>query len=148
MISKNNTLSANIVKYLQAKNLSQREIAQRMNVTESFISHVVKGNRNFSIEHLEKIAEMEDMTLPELLANATPVETVPEKHRKSFELLLEGLKASNDLRSHLRQKKKEKVVSFGIRSSHIEAGRSKGKRNSKRSASREKDDVLLATDVM
>ena len=109
---KQDTLSTDVIRYLQAKGLTQREIARKMAVTESFISHVVKGNRNFTIEHLESLAVMEEMTLPELLASATPIEAVPKEHRKAYGLLLEGLKASNELRNHLKQKEKRSRTSL------------------------------------
>ncbi|NLE29545.1 MAG: helix-turn-helix transcriptional regulator [Phycisphaerae bacterium] len=106
------TLSAGVIRYLQAQGLTQREIARKMAVTESFISHVVKGNRNFTLEHLEKLAISEEMTLPELLALATPIETVPKEHQKAYELFLAGLKASNDLRNQLKQKEKRSKTSL------------------------------------
>jgi hypothetical protein len=58
------------------------------------------------------LAAMEEMTLPELLASATPIESVPDGHRKAYGLLLEGLKASNDLRLSIKQKEKRPRVSL------------------------------------
>jgi plasmid maintenance system antidote protein VapI len=107
------TLSANVVKYLQEEGHTQRSIGHLLEVHESYISHVLKGNRNFTIDHLERLAEVLDTTLPELLALATPLESIPKSRRKTYEALLKSLKAGSEFRDHLGRKKKREVEAVG-----------------------------------
>ena len=108
------TLSANVVKYLVGEGYTQREIARLMQVTESYISHAVKGNRNFTVTHLERLAETLEMTVPELLARATPAESVRPKLRKGYQLLLKGLRASAELRAALGRSSPKRKEAVGV----------------------------------
>jgi len=99
----NSTLSSEVVKYLTGRGYRQKEIAKLLNVDDSFISHVVKGKRNFTLDHLEQLARTQGTTLPELLALATPMETVPPKLREGYELFLKGLRDLTQLREHARE---------------------------------------------
>lgn len=95
------TLSENIMRYLMTQGLTQTQVGKLLGLTRSFCSYVAKGQRNFTADEMERLAEALDMTLPELLARSTPPETVPARLRKNYRLLLRGLKASVDLRRHL-----------------------------------------------
>jgi hypothetical protein len=76
-----------------------------LTVTRSFISRAARGERNLTVKHMEQLAQDLEMTLPELLARATPMDTVPVKIRKSFKLMLQGLNLSAQARG--REKSKE-----------------------------------------
>ncbi len=99
----NSNLSADVVKYLVLKGYKQKDIAECLDVDSSFISHVIKGHRNLTIDHLEKLAEEREVTVPELLAIATPVEAVPRKLREGYKLFLKGLQDLSKWRSGLER---------------------------------------------
>ncbi len=102
------SLSENIIQYLLAQGFTQSHVGKLLGLTRSFCSYVAKGERNFTADHMERLAEQLDMTLPELLARSTPPETVPVRLRDNYRLLLRGLTASVKLRKHLPNQGKGK----------------------------------------
>jgi transcriptional regulator with XRE-family HTH domain len=96
---KKSTLSENIMEYMMGQGFNRSQVGKLIGVTRSYCSYLAKGKRNFSADHMERLAEALDMTLPELLARSTPVETVPARLRENYKLLLQGLKASANLQS-------------------------------------------------
>jgi len=105
-------LSENVIQYLIRQGLSQSRISQVLKVHRSYISRVAAGERDLTVKHMEKLAEAVDMVLPELLVRSTPPESVPLKMRKSYALMLQGLKLSVELRSGLSVNEgKEELIS-------------------------------------
>jgi transcriptional regulator with XRE-family HTH domain len=106
-----NTPSMDIVGYLRKQGKTLAQIGKMLRVGESYISRVAKGDRNLTIDHLERLAEKMDMTLPELFLSATPVESVPKKFRSLYKGYLDVLRLSDRLRVSLdRADKEEKDV--------------------------------------
>jgi len=104
-------LSENVIRYLIRQGLKQTRISQILKVHRSYISRVAAGDRDLTVKHMEKLAEAVNMILPELLIRSTPPESVPLKMRKSYTLMLEGLKLSAELRSALPATNTKELVS-------------------------------------
>jgi transcriptional regulator with XRE-family HTH domain len=105
------SLTENVIGYLQGRGLTQIGMSRMLNVTRSFISRAARGERNLTVKHMEQLAEELEMTLPELLARATPINTVPVKMRKSFKLMLQGLKLSAEVQG---KGKPKEMVGIGM----------------------------------
>jgi transcriptional regulator with XRE-family HTH domain len=89
------SLSSDLVWYLrhqQGKTL--RQIGEMIAVSESYVSRVANGERNFTIEHLVMFERMLGQPLPILLLEAVWKGRVPAESRgvfeKGVELLREG----------------------------------------------------------
>lgn len=91
-----NSISQCVVEYYLSQRMTMREIGGLMNLSESYISRVSKGTRNFTLEHLSRLEKKSGTPLPQLLVNAISPEYVPPKLRKfykSFQGLMETLSA-------------------------------------------------------
>ncbi len=59
------------IRVLLAENeMQQKDLARKMNVTEAYVSHLMKGEANCSIKIIEKIAAIFDLRASELLVRA------------------------------------------------------------------------------
>lgn len=68
-IATREALGARIRKLRKENNLSQQRLALMTNVERSYLAKLERGERNVSIDCLEKIAQGLDLTLSELLIN-------------------------------------------------------------------------------
>lgn len=103
---KSSTVSSGVVRYLVSGGYTQKQLAEILRVDTSYISHVIKGNRNLIVTDLERLAKEERLTLPELLARATPVDAVPKELRDGYKLFLKAMKEAEDARAALTRKPK------------------------------------------
>lgn len=101
---KSSTVSSDVVRYLVSLGYTQKQLAEVLEVDTSYISHVIKGNRNLIVTDLERLAKEEHLTLPELLARAAPIESVPKDLRKGYKLFLKAIKEAEMARSMLAHK--------------------------------------------
>jgi len=102
-----NEPSQDVILYLRSRGKTQAQIGKMLGVGESYISRVANGTRNLTVNHLERLAEKMDMALPELLAAATPMESVPRKFRPLYEGFLGVMRLSDRLRTSLEQAERE-----------------------------------------
>lgn len=65
------TLASNIAVTRKAKNLSQEELAEMVNVNQAFISQVERGLRIPTVAMLEQIADVFDCSLDYLVGRTT-----------------------------------------------------------------------------
>ena len=89
-----NPLGENITRIRKSKNISQGELAEKIGVDRSSISHYESGSKSPSITNLEKIAEALNVSIDELLIskeqsanpfNVTqPPETIINFHQQSL----------------------------------------------------------------
>ena len=91
--------SGDVCRYLQGRGMTRNELAEMLDVSVSFLSRVARHERNFTLDHLHRLADALDMTLPELLAAATPPESIPARLRRSYRLLLNGLAITEHART-------------------------------------------------
>lgn len=61
-----NTIGSNIKKYRKLKSLTQKELAEKVSISRSFMSQIEKGISNPSDENLIKIADVLGVTVNEL----------------------------------------------------------------------------------
>jgi transcriptional regulator with XRE-family HTH domain len=64
-------LSSRVLLYLIEEGYRQQEVAQVLGVTEGFISLVKSQQRSFTLDHLEKLAEVQGMQLGEFFIEVT-----------------------------------------------------------------------------
>ena len=97
------TVSMNVVKYLQEEKLmTLSRIAELLEVHKSFTSRVRKGERSFTLSHLEKLAKALDKPLSVLIMEATPIESAPkdlEKLYAAFRALMAKLSQALEVES-------------------------------------------------
>jgi transcriptional regulator with XRE-family HTH domain len=60
-------LARNLRKYRMERNLSQEELAERVGLSQTFLSQVECGSRNVSLEKIETLAEALQIDVVELL---------------------------------------------------------------------------------
>lgn len=61
-------LGKNIKSYRQSRSMTQKELADFLGYTESYISYIEKGERKISVDDLERIAKLFDVSIDALLA--------------------------------------------------------------------------------
>ena len=97
-------LSSEIVKYLRTGR-KLKEISELAGLSESFISHIGKGERAFKLEHLLKLEKALGEPLPLLLLKATDADSLTEEMRELYQPLHEFLEGSSRLRTkHLKSR--------------------------------------------
>lgn len=99
MIDIRDILKKNLVYYTKSKQISQKELSERLGVTQSAVSHWFKGDNSPNIEIVSKIAEILEVPMSVLLTDVeadsfieqkTPPsaeDSAPEGEKVSFEEL-------------------------------------------------------------
>lgn len=89
------SLSADLVRYLRnEKGKTLKQIGSSAALSESFLSRVSKGERNFRLDHLVKIAKSVRTSVPLLLLDATYRNSLSKDKRKLYVSLRQLLMAS------------------------------------------------------
>lgn len=93
------SVPADVVSYLRSeKGMTLQQIAKLTGTTESFISRVAHGGRNFTLEHLYKIEAYLKEPLSLLLLRAMPREALPEELQPLYDQAVDLLKALGESR--------------------------------------------------
>jgi transcriptional regulator with XRE-family HTH domain len=100
-------LSADLVKYLQSQGMTLRQIADTMELSESFISRVANKKRSLTIEHLLQLQEATGKPLPLLLLEATSQDSVPQPLARLYEKAREVLAAGTALEHSAKSRRRE-----------------------------------------
>lgn len=93
MASENNvairrSLSAKVVKYLRnEEGKTLKQIGKSAGLSESYLSRVSRGERNFRLDHLIKLAKSLRKPLPLLLLDATNKTSLSKDKRKLYDSL-------------------------------------------------------------
>ncbi len=83
-------LSKNIVNYLHDTfGENYRQIGEKIDLSESFMSLVRHGERNLTLDHLLRIESVYETPLPTILIQAIKDKNIPEELREGYELLRE-----------------------------------------------------------
>ncbi len=89
-----NETSAQVIRYvLDQRNLTQAQLAEQLEVSESFISRALNGERNLTIDHLELIADKFNMPTGAMFLAISKPGNDPKYERLrqlAKELLLQG----------------------------------------------------------
>lgn len=94
------SVPADVVDYLRTeKGMTLQQIARMTGTTESFISRVASGGRNFTLEHLYRIETHLKEPLPLLLLRAMPRQALPEQFQPLYDQAAELLKALGESRA-------------------------------------------------
>ena len=72
-------LSQRIYDLRKAQNMTQQELADRLNVSRQAVSRWEMGSAVPELEHLKNMAGIFGITLDELVTGATPQPAVPKK---------------------------------------------------------------------
>lgn len=107
------TVSSEVVRYLISSGYTPKQLSEILEVDISYISHVVRGSRNLIVTDLERLAREERLTLPELLAKATPVDSVPEELREGYKIFLKAINEAERARAALPRKPKTRRAAAG-----------------------------------
>ena len=92
------TLSSAIVTYLVKEGLTLKQIGNLIGLSESFISYVKKGTRNFTIAHLGKLEKSLKQPLPLLFLQTIDEKTIPKELKPQYKALRDALTKSAELR--------------------------------------------------
>ena len=93
------TLSSSIVAYLQKeKRMTLKQVGALMGLSESFVSHVRKGNRNFTIARLRELEKSLNQPLPLLFLATIDKKSIPKKLKPQYEALSKALSKSAAMR--------------------------------------------------
>ena len=103
-------LSSKIISYLMEQGYRQQEVAKMLGVTEGFISLKKSQQRSLTLDHVEELAEGQNMQLGEFLIEATRPKKVTAKSAEFFaateRLLRKADAASAALRGEPRKKRR------------------------------------------
>lgn len=62
-----------------AAGIKQKELAERMGVTQAALAHWESGDRNPGLEYITKCREIFNCTYDELIAGPDPADIIPDK---------------------------------------------------------------------
>lgn len=96
-------LSADLVRYLQKRGMTFRQIAETIGLSVPFISRVANKKRSLTIEHLLRIEDALGIPLPLLLLEVSAQGAVPERLAPFYERARTVLSAGSELESLFRQ---------------------------------------------
>jgi transcriptional regulator with XRE-family HTH domain len=100
-------LSADLVKYLQTRGMTLRQIGEIMGLSESFVSRVAAKKRGLTIEHLLRLQDAMDKPLPLLLLEATSQDSVPAPlaplYEKARQVLTAGMALEHSIKRRHRK---------------------------------------------
>lgn len=100
--------SARILRYvLDQRHLTQAQLAEQLEVSESFISRTLGAERNLTLDHLQMIEDKFDMPIGAMYLAITKPGTDPKFERLRVlakELLLQGDRVSSAVRADRKRK--------------------------------------------
>lgn len=111
-------LSADLVRYLQKKGMTFRQIAEAVGLSVPFISRVANKRRSFTIEHLLRIEDALGKPLPLLLLEVSAQGAVPERLAPLYERARDVLSAGSELESLFRQSDQTQSPQKQTRNAH------------------------------
>ena len=79
------TVSQDIVKYLQRQGQTLRQIGESMDLSESFISRVLNGQRSFTLKHLARLEKAQKRPLALILLESADPDSAPAELRSLYE---------------------------------------------------------------
>lgn len=95
------SFSSDIVKCLRTEK-TLKEIGQMIGCTESFMSLVANGKRNFTVDHLIALEKAIDKPLPLLILEASK-DSIPASMKTQYDFLKKIFKSSRELRTSLSE---------------------------------------------
>ncbi len=78
-------VSRDVVKYLQRRGMTLRQIGEVMGLSESFISHVLHGRRSLTLRHLARLEKAERRPLALILMESADPESAPPELKAVYE---------------------------------------------------------------
>jgi plasmid maintenance system antidote protein VapI len=94
--------SMDVVEYFRGQGSSLQEIGEWLDLSESFVSRVARGERSFTLAHLARLERIVGTSLPLLLLEARRKD-VPEQHREMYEEAIRLLKVSAKFRRRVNK---------------------------------------------
>lgn len=95
------TVSVDVVRFLkESKHLSLTEIAQMIDVSQSFVSRVNSGGRSFTLHHLHALAEKMEIPLPLLVLISTREDSLSQSLALQLKIVKQAIGALNQ---HFKQ---------------------------------------------
>ena len=92
-------LSSDIVRYLRQNDRTLKDIADLTGLSESYVSRVGNGKRNFRIDHLVRLENALAKPLPLLLVEATKPDSLSKNMREFYHSLRKSFELSAKLRA-------------------------------------------------
>ena len=87
-------ISRDVVNLLCERGMKLTQIAELLGVTKSYISRVKAGTRNFTLEHLSRLEAALGESLPLLLINAIPRDSMSPELRRLHDVTQRLLKTT------------------------------------------------------
>jgi transcriptional regulator with XRE-family HTH domain len=94
------SFSSDIAKCLRDEKRTLKDIGQMIGCSESFMSLVARGKRNFTVDHLIALEKAIDKPLPLLILEASK-SSVPASMKSQYESLKKIFGSSRKLRASL-----------------------------------------------
>lgn len=95
-IRKSQLIAFEILRALRTKGLSQKDLAEKLNISQQLVSKWLKGNVNFTLETLENIEKTLDIKLVEIHCVKVEQKAKSAIFSKFHSLLLISQKNTND----------------------------------------------------
>jgi transcriptional regulator with XRE-family HTH domain len=96
-------LSKNIIGYICQKTKDKYgQIAEKLDVSPSYISKVANGHRTLGLNHLLRLEERYSIPLPQLILEIIKEEDTPEKIRPVYRSMKRALEAGKKLEELIR----------------------------------------------
>ena len=96
-----NSISTDIIRQLQKKGRTLKDIGKLMGLSESSISRVRKGDRSLTMLRLRKLEAKLNVPIPLLLLQAIDPTSVPKELKAQYEALREIFTKSVEISSKL-----------------------------------------------
>lgn len=91
------SIGDNIKKYRMAQKMTQKELAEKANISRSYLADVENGRYNPSIDVLNAIAHALNMPASELLKINDDDNTITQKINPKFKPIIDSLDRAGDL---------------------------------------------------
>ena len=82
-----------ISKFRKQAGLSQGQLAEACEISQSYLSQIEKNRREPHMTTLKKLSEVLEVPLPVLLFLSVDEEDIPEQKRDAFKILFPSIKA-------------------------------------------------------
>lgn len=91
-----NIVGANIKEIRKHKKMTQEELAEKCGLQTSYLAGVERGDRNITLQTLEKITNGLDVTAKELFELKTPIKSLSLETEQLIYLFTEQLKEKSE----------------------------------------------------
>ena len=134
---------ANIKAIRTAKNLKQEDVAQKMGMAQSNYARLEKGLTQVTVERLEQLAEIFEMSVSAILSFETGQESDKEDISYYIDLCRKYEKQVDTLKKRISELEEEGLEDWGRKNDELKAAKEKNKHLTERVKEKDKTIQLL-----